>query len=116
MLSVIYAECHVKDLLAEYCYAKCLGAFIDTSHRQPAQLQLPPPTLPFKVIICGLYYKPLMIVNDNSRVINRLEASLTDDARVLIYDRQSSHVYSTSHWTSRLNAKLTKCFSSKKMF
>ncbi len=28
----------------------------------------------------------MMIVNDNSRVVNELEASLTDDARVIIYD------------------------------
>ncbi len=33
---------------------------------------------------CGLYYKPMTIVNDDSRVINKLEASLTDDARVVI--------------------------------
>jgi hypothetical protein len=35
---------------------------------------------------CGLYYKPMTTVNDDSRVINKLEASLTDDARVIIYD------------------------------
>jgi hypothetical protein len=29
----------------------------------------------------------MTIVNDDSRVINKLEASLTDDARVFIYDR-----------------------------
>jgi hypothetical protein len=29
----------------------------------------------------------MMIVNDNSRIVNKLEASLTDDARVVIYDR-----------------------------
>jgi hypothetical protein len=29
----------------------------------------------------------MMIVNDNSRVVNKLEASLTDDARVILYDR-----------------------------
>ena len=34
----------------------------------------------------GLYYKPMMIVNDDSRVINKLEATLTDNARVIIYD------------------------------
>ncbi len=28
----------------------------------------------------------MMIVNDDSRVVNKLEASLTDDARVVIYD------------------------------
>ncbi len=28
----------------------------------------------------------MMIINDGSRVINKLEASLTDDARVIIYD------------------------------
>jgi hypothetical protein len=30
----------------------------------------------------------MTIVNDDSRVVNKLEASLTDDARVVIYDRQ----------------------------
>ncbi len=44
---------------------------------------------------CGLYYKPMMIVNDNSRVINKLEASLTDDARVIIYDRLMFKVQAT---------------------
>ncbi len=32
----------------------------------------------------GLYCKPIMIVNDDSRVVNKLEASLTDDPRVII--------------------------------
>jgi hypothetical protein len=35
---------------------------------------------------CGLYYKPMTIVNDDSRVITKLETSLADDARVVIYD------------------------------
>jgi hypothetical protein len=35
---------------------------------------------------CGLYYKPMMVVKDNSGVINKLEASLTDNTRVIIYD------------------------------
>jgi hypothetical protein len=39
------------------------------------------------VIGGGLYYKPMTIVNDNSRVVTKLETSLTDDARVIIYDR-----------------------------
>jgi len=34
----------------------------------------------------GLYYKPMMIIKDDSRVINKLEASLTDNANVVIYD------------------------------
>ncbi len=29
----------------------------------------------------------MMIINDDSRVVNKLETSLTDDARVIIYDR-----------------------------
>ena len=28
----------------------------------------------------------MMIVNDVSRVVNKIESSLTDDARVVIYD------------------------------
>ncbi len=43
----------------------------------------------------GLYYKPMTIVNDDSKVINRLEASLTDDARVVIYDRHMFIVHAT---------------------
>ncbi len=34
-----------------------------------------------------LYDKPITIVNDNSRVDYKLETSLTDDARLVIYDR-----------------------------
>jgi hypothetical protein len=30
--------------------------------------------------------KLMTIVNDDSRVVNKLEASFTDDARVVIYD------------------------------
>ncbi len=35
----------------------------------------------------SMYYKLMMPVNDDSRVINKLKASLTDDVRVVIYDR-----------------------------
>ncbi len=34
-------------------------------------------------------------VNDDSRVINKLEASLTDDARVVIYNRHMFMVQGT---------------------
>ncbi len=43
----------------------------------------------------GLYYKPMTIVNDDSRVINKLEASLTDDAGVVIYDHHMFIVQAT---------------------
>jgi hypothetical protein len=35
---------------------------------------------------CDLYYKHVTIVNDDSRVVNKLETSLTDDARVVNCD------------------------------
>jgi hypothetical protein len=44
----------------------------------------------------GLYYKPMMIVNDNSRVVNKLEASLTDNTRVVIYDHHMFIVQATA--------------------
>jgi hypothetical protein len=34
----------------------------------------------------GLYYKHMTIVKDESRVVTKLETSLSDDARVIIYD------------------------------
>jgi hypothetical protein len=37
----------------------------------------------------------MTIVNDNSRVINKLEASLTDDARVVIYNHHMFIVQAT---------------------
>jgi hypothetical protein len=43
-----------------------------------------------------LYYKLMTIINDNSRVINKLEASLTDDARVVIYNRHMFIVQATA--------------------
>jgi hypothetical protein len=40
--------------------------------------------------ICGLYYKHTMLINYTSSIVNKLEALLTDDTRVVIYDR---HVF-----------------------
>ncbi len=43
----------------------------------------------------GLYYKPIMIVNDDSSVGNKLETSLIDDARGVIYARHMFIVQAT---------------------
>jgi hypothetical protein len=48
-----------------------------------------------KSLNCGLYYKPMKIVNDDSRVVNKLKTSLTDDARVVIYDHHMFIVQAT---------------------
>jgi hypothetical protein len=45
--------------------------------------------------ICGLYYKPIMIINDDSRVVNKFETSLTDYAIVVICDRHAFIVQAT---------------------
>ncbi len=39
-----------------------------------------------------------MIVNDDSRVVNKLEASLTDDTRVVIYNRHMFIVQATDYF------------------
>ncbi len=39
---------------------------------------------------CGLYIKPITIVTEDSSIVNKLEASLIDDARVIIYNH---HMY-----------------------
>ncbi len=44
---------------------------------------------------CGLYYKHVTIVNYASSGINKLGASLNDDARVVIYDRHMFIVQAT---------------------
>ncbi len=45
--------------------------------------------------ISGLYYKPITIINDNSMIIVKLEASLTDDTRVVIYNHYMFIVQAT---------------------
>jgi hypothetical protein len=56
-----------------------------------------------QLMICGLYYKHMMIVNYASSVINNIEALLTDDARVVIYNchvfivQATEYVYNTDH-------------------
>jgi hypothetical protein len=43
----------------------------------------------------GLYYKHFKIINDNSSIIIKFEASLTDNARIVIYDRHMFIVQAT---------------------
>ncbi len=43
----------------------------------------------------GPYYKHMTIINDNSRIINKLGASLADDARVIIHNRRMFIVQAT---------------------
>jgi hypothetical protein len=44
----------------------------------------------------GLYYKHITIVNDDSGVINKLQTSLTEDAKVINYDRHMFKVQATA--------------------
>jgi hypothetical protein len=42
-----------------------------------------------------LYYKHITIIKDDSSIINKLGASLTDDARAIIYDSRMFIVHGT---------------------
>jgi hypothetical protein len=44
----------------------------------------------------GMYYNPMTIVNDDSRVITKLETSLTDNVRFIIYDHHKFIVQANS--------------------
>jgi hypothetical protein len=61
----------------------------------------------------GLYHKPMMIINEDSRVISKLEASLTDNARVVIYDRHMLIVQAIGQLersnTNRTYSSQSKC-------
>ncbi len=54
----------------------------------------------------------MTIVNDNSRVINKLKTYLTDDARVVIYDRHMFivHVTGQPHLTVLMNEEIWMLF------
>ncbi len=51
-----------------------------------------------ELLVDELSVKHITIVNDNSCVINKFEASLTDDARVTIYDRHMFIVQALVNW------------------
>jgi hypothetical protein len=48
-----------------------------------------------KFLTSGLYYKHVTIVNYASSGVNRLKASVNDDARVVIYDHRMFIVQAT---------------------
>ncbi len=48
------------------------------------------------VLTSGINYKHVMIINYASRGVNKLRASLNDDARVIIYDRYMFIVQATA--------------------
>ncbi len=62
-------------MIASYKHSSLIG-LIDSDKRKKF----------YNIDTCDLYFKPMMIVNDESRVVNKLEASLTDDTIVVIYD------------------------------
>ncbi len=41
----------------------------------------------------------MMIVNEDSRVVTKLETSLTDDARVVFYNHHTFIARATDYWT-----------------
>jgi hypothetical protein len=47
------------------------------------------------IYACGLYYKQVMIVNDNSSIISKWCSKLSDDPRVVIYDRHRFIIQAT---------------------
>ncbi len=49
---------------------------------------------------CGLYYKPITIVNDNSSIVNKLVNSLIDSPRVTIYVYHMFIVQATEQYQS----------------
>jgi hypothetical protein len=55
----------------------------------------------------------MMIINDDSRVIYKLEASLTDGARVVIYDHHMFIVQATGAFFTGIHFQPSSMFASK---
>jgi hypothetical protein len=72
-------------------------------------------------ITCGLYYKLITIVNDDSSVVSKwmlqTVASLIDDARVVIYDRNMFIIDATGGKNQQLiRNHLTSASCNKMLF
>ncbi len=51
-------------------------------------------------------YKRVTIINDDSSIVNKFEASLTDDAKVIIHDQHMFIVQATAlgwNWQGEIN-------------
>jgi hypothetical protein len=51
----------------------------------------------------------MMIINGDSRAVNKLEASLTDDTRVIIYDHHMFIVQATGYYVLLLPHNASMC-------
>ncbi len=56
-------------------------------------------------VFCGLYYKHVTIVNDDSSVINKWSFKLIDDPRIVIYDRHKFIIQATDLFCLVMNGK-----------
>jgi len=65
------------------------------NHKQQTRLKLLARDNALAYLCSGLYYKPMAIVNDDAWIVNKIDASLTDDARFIIYDRHMFIVQAT---------------------
>jgi hypothetical protein len=63
------------------CLPFCQIAFFQTCH--------------FVYFSCGLYYKHMTIINDDSSVVSEQSLKLVDDGRVIIYDRHMFIIQTT---------------------
>ncbi len=78
-----FFNCSPDDSLVEH-----------STHNSKTLVQIPPLIQgkikcqkTYFLFICGLYYKHITIINDDSIIINMWDMSYTDDARVIIYNR-----------------------------
>ncbi len=70
-------------------------------------------TFYFSIVSCGLYFKHIMIINDDSSVINKFETSLTDDTRVIIYNHHMFILQATGVFVTARHFRLSPVFMSK---
>jgi hypothetical protein len=75
---------------------------VDSFQRKDALLFVKLVWLKNSLTTIGLYYKHITIVNYDSSVVNKFGASLTDDARVVIYDCHMFIVQATGANVMRL--------------
>jgi hypothetical protein len=59
------------------------------------------------VMTCGLFYKDITITHDDSSDVNKFGASLTDAARVIMYDRHMFIVQATTTFMKRDDNRVT---------
>ncbi len=103
---MFYSKCHtglsvkhyglvIYRKWADFIVSQCLFYCKSQTHQLVTESEHYESVMFFSAVTCGLFYKHMMIVNDDYSIISEQNFQLIDDARGAIYDRRMFIIQAT---------------------